>query len=69
MSTIPRGEIILECATAVAACWNYYSDIPLTKETVENIAYHLTDYLPRVVSTDHWLEYANEYKEYVESQE
>jgi len=69
MSTISRAEIILECATAVAACWNHYSDIPLTKEVIDNITYHLTDYLPRVVSTDRWQEYANEYKEYVESQQ
>jgi hypothetical protein len=56
-----RDQILTECAKAVAACWNHYSDVPLIAVDVAAIRAKLHLVLPSHVTTAQWQQYANEY--------
>jgi len=57
----PRNEVVAECANQVAACWNHYSDRPLTSDKQVEIEQALDKLLPNKISTKHWQQYADEY--------
>ncbi len=60
-NTKTRKEIIDECVTAVAACFNYYSDAPLGDGTRFKIRRVLDATLPNQIVTTKWQEYADDY--------
>jgi hypothetical protein len=65
---IDRRRIVTECANAVAACFNHYSDTPLDPETVAEIKTLLDNNLPQRVTTEHWQQYADQHEAEVRAQ-
>jgi hypothetical protein len=57
-----REDVIKECAMAVASCWNYYGDTPLTRDQVDAIQKVLGNWLPARLTTKRWKEYADDYQ-------
>lgn len=55
-----REEVLKECATAAAGCWNHYSDQQLSKEAIDRIAIALAEELPVTIETKQWQAYAAE---------
>ncbi len=63
-----RWEIISECANAVKACYNHYSDIPMNNGKLIALTVFLDSNFPDTIKTTQYQETANKYIEYVDSQ-
>ena len=69
MSSRNREQVVNECATAAAGCWNHYSDNRLSQEAVDRIAEVLSTELPESISTTEWQKYADDYQKRMENEE
>jgi len=56
-----REDVTKECAMAVASCWNYYSDRPLTRDQVDAIQKVLGNWLPDRLTTKNWQRHYDDY--------
>ncbi len=55
-----REEIVRECAQAATACWNHYSDEPLSRAHQYQLEKVVNETMPEGVTTKEWQEYADE---------
>ena len=55
-----REQIVQECADAATACYQHYSDNPLSQEARAAIRKTIDDALPEEISTKTWGRYADE---------
>lgn len=60
MHTKTREEVVKECLSAIAACWNHYSDRQLTNDHLQRLHKVLGDDLPVTIQTTQWKRYAEE---------
>jgi len=58
MAEKSHQEIVSECANAAVACWNYYSDKPLTDVQIDNLRKAVALNLPVGIKTEDWEQYA-----------
>ncbi len=63
--TMNQEKILEQTATAACACWNYYSENPLTVDFFKDI---LRDKLPEFKHSERHKSYSKEYREYVDSE-
>lgn len=63
--TKTRSEIVNECVNALVACFNYYSDEPLSQENIDEIAVHVRQNLPVAIRTKRWEGIARDYQKRV----
>ena len=64
-----RGEIVIECASAIVACYNHYSDEPIPPQEVKHVVSFLNGFLPQKIDTKEWQAYADQYDAYVAAEE
>jgi len=64
-----KEDVIKECAMAVASCWNYYSDTPLTKDKVNAIQKVLCNWLPDRLTTKNWQRHYDDYQRRCQEEE
>lgn len=60
MAEKSHRDVVRECANAAVACWNYYSDKPLTDEQIDNLHKAVANNLPVGIKTTQWQRYADE---------
>ncbi len=58
-----RNTVVTDCVGVVTACWNYYSDIPLSEEEVAHLSSYMDRVLPAKIETSQWEDYAKSYDE------
>ncbi len=63
-----RETLIEESARAVTACWNYYSDTPLTPSEILEVISSLTAILPQHITTTRHAAFFKQYQDKVASE-